>query len=132
MLGDWLNGCVAFFEGMEVGSRATVVWIALLGAIESTDILTTALGRARGAIESMPVSAAVINGGGMMLFVAVKVALVVAVAVAVLLALRWVRNGRPGAGTLYSYTLSSIRVATVALAIVSLHNAMVLSSLQAA
>jgi hypothetical protein len=108
------------------------VWIALLGAIESTDILTTAIGRARGAIESMPISAAVINEGGMVMFVAVKVALVVAVAAAVLLALRWVRNGHPGAGTLYSYTLSSIRVATVALAIVSLHNAILLNSLQSA
>jgi hypothetical protein len=109
-----------------------LVWIALLGAIESTDILTTAIGRARGAIESMPISAAVINEGGMVMFVAVKVALVVAVAAAVLLALRWVRNGHPGAGTLYSYTLSSIRVATVALAIVSLHNAILLNSLQSA
>jgi hypothetical protein len=117
---------------MEVGNRATLVWIALLGAIESTDILTTAVGRAQGAIESMPISAAVINEGGMVLFVAVKIALVIAVAASVLIALRWVRIGRPGAGTLYSYTLSSIRVATVALAIVSLHNAMLLNALQAA
>jgi hypothetical protein len=117
---------------MEVGNRATMVWIALLGAIESTDIWTTAVGRTRGAIESMPISAAVINEGGMVMFVVVKLALVIAVAAAVLLALRWVRHGRPGASTLYSYTLSSIRIATVALAIVSLHNAMVLNSLQSA
>jgi len=115
----------------QVTNRATVVWIALLGAIEFTDILTTAIGRAKGAIESMPISAAVMNEGGMVLFVVVKLGLVAATAMAVMLALRWMRSGRPGAGALYSFTLSSIRVATVALAIVSLHNAMLLRSLQA-
>jgi hypothetical protein len=114
-----------------VTNRATVVWIALLGAIEFTDVLTTAIGRAKGAIESMPISAAVMNEGGMVLFVVVKLGLVAAVAMAVLLALRWMHSGRPGAGALYAFTLYSIRVATVALAIVSLHNAMLLQSLQA-
>jgi hypothetical protein len=113
-----------------VTNRGTAVWIALLGAIEFTDILTTAVGRAKGAIESMPISAAVMNEGGLVLFIVVKLALVAAVAVAVLLALRWMHNGRPGAGALYAFTLSSIRVASVALAIVSLHNAVLLQSLQ--
>ncbi len=112
-------------------NRATLVWITLLGAIEFTDILTTGIGRAAGAIESMPISAAVMDEGGLLLFIVVKAALVAAVAIAVLLALRWMRTGRPGASTLYAFTLSSIRVATVALAIVSLHNAMLLQSLQA-
>lgn len=116
----------------QVANRATVVWIALLGAIEFTDILTTAIGRAKGAIEAMPISAAVMNEGGMVLFVVIKLGLVAAVAMAVLLALRWMHRGRPGACALYTFTLSSIRVATVALAIVSLHNAMLLQSLQAA
>jgi hypothetical protein len=89
-----------------------MLWIALLGAIEFTDVLTTAMGHARGAIEAMPVSAAVIDAGGMMLFVAVKVALVVGVGCAV-----------------FTFTLSSVRVATVALAVVSLHNALLLTSL---
>jgi hypothetical protein len=113
-----------------VGNRACLVWIALLGAIESMDILTTDLGRARGAMESMPISAMVINEGGMVLFIVVKVALVVAVAIAVLLALRWMRRGREGAGVLFSFTLTSVRIATVALAIVSLHNAVLINSLQ--
>ncbi len=113
-----------------MGNRACLVWISLLSAIESMDILTTDLGRARGAIESMPISAAVIDEGGMVLFVAVKIALIGAVAVAVFLTLRWLRRGDEGAGFLYSFTLSSIRIATVALAIVSLHNAVLISSLQ--
>ena len=114
-----------------MGHRASLVWIALLGAIEFTDILTTAIGHSVGAIEAMPVSAAVIASGGMELFVVVKLALVLGVAAAILLALRWMRRGRPGAGTLYTFTLSSVRVATVALAIVSLHNAVLLTSLPA-
>jgi hypothetical protein len=117
--------------GPDTGHRASLVWIALLGAIEFTDILTTAIGQAKGAIEAMPVSAAVIQSGGMGMFVAVKLALVVAVATAILLALRWMRHGRPGASTLFAFTLSSVRVATVALAIVSLHNAVLLTTLQA-
>ena len=112
-------------------NRFTFLWIILLSAIEFTDILTTAVGRAHGAIESMPISAAVMEEGGMVLFIVVKIALVAAVAVAVLLALRWMQHGRPGASALYAFTLSSIRVATVALAIVSLHNAVLLQSLRA-
>jgi hypothetical protein len=114
---------------MHTGFRSSVVWISLLAAIEAIDIITTGIGRARGAIESMPISAAVMDEGGMALFVIVKVALVAAGATAVLLALLWVRKGRPGAGWVYAFTLSAIRVTTVALAIVALHNAVLLQSL---
>src|SRR5712664_2535901 len=109
--------------------RWSLVWISLLGAIEAMDILTTHIGRAAGAVESMPISAAVMNEGGMALFIAVKVALVVSSAIAVLLAALWVRNDRPGAGWVYFFTISAIRVTTAALAIVSLHNAVLLHSL---
>lgn len=114
---------------MHVGFRSSLLWISLLAAIEAMDILTTDIGRAAGAVESMPISAAVMNEGGMALFIAVKLALVLAGAIAVLLALLWVRNGRPGAGLVYAFTISAIRVPTVALAIVSLHNAVLLQSL---
>jgi hypothetical protein len=109
--------------------RWSLVWISLLGAIEAMDILTTDIGRAAGAVESMPISAAVMNEGGMALFISVKVALVVSSAIAVLLAALWVRDDRPGAGWVYFFTISAIRVTTVALAIVSLHNAVLLQSL---
>jgi hypothetical protein len=114
-----------------LGYRASFVWISLLGVIEFTDVLTTAIGHAQGAIEAMPVSAAVIATGGIALFVIVKLALLIAVASAVLVAVRWMENGRPGAGALFSFTLWSVRIATVALAFVSLHNALLLTSLQA-
>jgi len=114
---------------MQGAFRSSFVWISLLGAIEAMDILTTDIGRGLGAVESMPISAAVMNQGGMALFIVVKLALVAAGAVAVLLAALWVKNGRPGAGSVYFFTLSSIRVTSVALAIVSLHNAVLLQSL---
>lgn len=117
---------------MRAGFRSSFVWISLLGAIEAMDILTTDLGRARGAVESMPISAAVLNEGGMALFIIVKLALVAAGATAVMLAVLWVRHDRPGAGWVYVFTLSAIRVTTVALAIVALHNAVLLQSLSGA
>jgi hypothetical protein len=116
---------------VELGQRASITWIVLLAAIEFTDILTTAIGHAEGAVEAMPVSAAVIASGGITMFVVVKLALVVAVATAIVLALRWTERGTPGAHTLFTFTLWSVRVATVALALVSLHNAVLLTSLQA-
>ena len=116
---------------MEIGHRSSITWIALLGVIEFTDILTTAIGHSKGAVEAMPVSAAVIASGGIVLFIVVKMALVIAVATAIILALRWTERGTPGASTLYTFTLWSVRVATVALALVSLHNAVLLTTLQA-
>ncbi len=116
---------------MEIGQRAGVTWIGLLAAIEFTDILTTAIGHGEGAVEAMPVSAAVIASGGITLFVIVKLSLVIAVATAIFLALRWMDRGTPGAKTLFNFTLWSVRIATVALALVSLHNAMLLTTLQA-
>ena len=114
---------------MRAGFRSSLLWISLLAAIESMDILTTHIGQAYGAVESMPISAAVMHEGGMALFIAVKLALVLAGAIAVLLAQLWVRSERPGAGLVYAFTISAIRVPTVALAIVSLHNAVLLQSL---
>lgn len=110
-------------------SRLGLIWLGLFGVIESTDVLTTAIDRARGSIELMPVSAAVLDQGGMVLFVTLKVGLVAAAAVAVLLALRWLQFKRAHARALYVYVLSAIRIGTVALAIVSLNNALLLKSL---
>lgn len=114
---------------MVAWSRLSLIWVGLLGAIESTDVITTAIGRARGAIEAMPVSAAVMNEGGMTLFVIVKFALVLAGAVAMFLTLRWMRYDRPGAAAMFTFTLLAIRGSTVVLALVSLHNAVLLKSL---
>jgi hypothetical protein len=113
----------------EVEVRLSLIWVGLLGVIESTDILTTAADRARGSIELAPLSATVLDRGGLVLFVVVKVGLVAAAAAAVLLALRWRRYRQDHARTMHAYVLSAIRVATVALAIASLNNALLLKSL---
>lgn len=110
-------------------SRLSLIWVGLLGVIESTDVLTTAVDRARGSIEMMPVSAGLLDQGGLVLFVTLKIALVAAAAAAVLLALRWLRYERARARALYVYVLSAIRIGTVAVAIVSLNNALLLKSL---
>jgi hypothetical protein len=112
-----------------VESRLSLIWVGLLGVIESIDVLTTAVDRARGSIELAPLSATVLDQGGLVLFVAVKVGLVAAAAVAVLLALRWLRYKRHHARALYVYVLSAIRMTTVALAIACLNNALLLKSL---
>src|SRR5260370_14630942 len=98
---------------MRTGLRSSFVWISLLAAIEGMDILTTEIGRAHGAVESMPISAAVMAEGGMTLFIAVKLALVAAGATAVVLALLWVRTGQPGAGWAYVVSPSATRRTTV-------------------
>ena len=113
----------------DVEARLSLIWVGLLGAIESVDILTTAVDRARGTIELAPLSAKVLDQGGLVLFMTVKVGLVAAAAAAVLLALRWLRNKRDHARALHIYVLSAIRVATVVLAIASLNNALLLKSL---
>ena len=113
----------------DVESRLGLIWVGLLGVIESTDVLTTAVDRARGSIESAPLSAAVLNQGGLVLFAIVKVGLVAALAAAVLLALIWLRYERDHARTLYAFVLSGVRMTTVVLAVASLNNALLLKSL---
>jgi hypothetical protein len=109
--------------------RLSLIWVGLLCVIESTDALTTAVDRARGSIELVPLSAAVLDQGGLTQLVIVKGGLVVAAAIAVVLALRWLHLKRDHARTLFTYVLAAIRMATVALAIASLNNALLLKSL---
>ena len=110
-------------------TRLSLVWLGLLGVLESTDVFTTALDRARGAIESMPLSADALNRGGLVLYMALKLSLVAAAAAALLLAVRWLRHRRSGARALYVYVLSGVRIVTVAVALASLNNALLLKSL---
>ncbi len=114
---------------MGVGVRVAFIWVALFGTAQFTDVLTTAVDRARGGIEVMPMSEAVMEAGGMPLFALLKFCLVVAAAAMVALFWRWSRFGRPGSRTPYALVLSAVRVTTVAITIVSLHNALLLTSL---
>ena len=106
-----------------------VIWLALLAALESTDVLTTAIDRARGSIESMPFSNAVLNVGGMGLFAVLKLGLVGGAAIALFMAVGWLRRQHTHGKAVYVYVLSAIRIVSVVLAITCLNNALLLSSL---
>jgi hypothetical protein len=58
--------------------RQATLWTALLLAGQTTDILTTALDRARGALESLPVSARLLELGGISILWSTKLLLVAA------------------------------------------------------
>ena len=110
-------------------ARLSVIWLGLLAVLESTDVFTTALNRARGSIESMPVSAALLNQGGFGLWVTIKIALVVSASCALLLSLRWLRSRSSHAHAIHVFVLTAIRMGTVAIALASLNNAVLLRSL---
>ena len=110
-------------------ARLSLAWFGLFGVLQSTDVLTTAVDRAGGSIESMPVTAALLDAGGIRLYLLMKVFLVAAAAVALLLSLRWLRRRRSHARAVHSYVLSAVRIGTVAIALASLNNALLLRSL---
>lgn len=112
---------------MEV--RQAALWIALLFSGQLTDTLTTALDRARGALESMPVSSHLLQLGGIYLFWGTKCLLVATAAAALLLAARWVRPDRQWSQITFRLALLSVQAATVGLAWVSVNNVMLLRSL---
>ncbi|HET9782242.1 MAG TPA: hypothetical protein VFR33_10725 [Candidatus Dormibacteraeota bacterium] len=109
--------------------RLSVIWFGLFGVLQSTDVLTTAVDRARGSIESMPVSAALLDAGGVRLYLLMKVFLIAAAALALLLSVRWVRAKRRNAQAVHLYVLSAVRIGTVAIALASLNNAVLLRSM---
>ncbi len=112
---------------MEV--RQALIWAGLLLAGQATDVLTTAVDRARGALEAMPVSARLLDTGGLWLFWGIKVLLVVAVCGVLVLTGRWVKLGRPGARFVFRLALLSVQGATIAVTSVAFTNALLLGSL---
>jgi hypothetical protein len=110
-----------------VEARLAATWVGLLGIGQLADLGTTALDQARGAVEAMPATAALLSGG-LGDLAAVKLLLVSATAVAVALTFRWSRRTRAGA-LLYWYVLNGCRVAAIAISLVSLHNAILFSTL---
>jgi hypothetical protein len=112
---------------MEV--RQAILWTALLLAGQTTDVITTALDRARGTLESMPVSARLLDLGGIGLFWSTKLLLVAAAGAALVLTARWAgRDGRRSRTT-FRFCLVAVQAATVGLVWVSLTNVALLGSL---
>ena len=101
----------------------------MLGS-QATDTLTTAIDRAKGTIEAMPVSAQALDVGGVALFWIIKV-LIAACATAVLVAAarKVGEDGHRLSRFTFRATLVAVQVVTVCLACVSLSNLALLSSL---
>ena len=109
--------------------RQAALWTALLLASQTTDVLTTAVDRARGALEAMPVSSRLLEQGGISLFLSTKLLLVVAAGAALLLTARWVRPNHWASRVAFRFSLVAVQAATLGLAWVSLTNLQLLSSL---
>jgi hypothetical protein len=110
--------------------RQALVWSGLLLGSQATDTLTTALDRARGAVEAMPVSARLLEVGGVALFWTFKVMIVASAAAALIAAARKVREDPHRLSRLtYRVALIAVQAVTIGLAFVSLNNLALLGSL---
>jgi hypothetical protein len=110
--------------------RQAVLWSGLLLGSQTTDTLTTAIDRARGAMESMPVSARLLEVGGVALFWGIKFLIVALAAGALMLAARKVREDHRLSRVTFRISLIAVQAVTVCLAAVSLSNLALLSSIQ--
>lgn len=108
--------------------RQAWLWSGLLFAGQATDTLTTAVDRARGALESMPVSARLLETGGVALFSTFKVLVVASAATALIAAAQLVRRDRRLSLITFQVCLVAVQAVTICLACVSLSNLAVMSS----
>lgn len=104
-----------------------MLWSGLLLGSQTTDTLTTAVDRARGAIETMPVSARLLETGGVAMLWGFKVLVVATVAVALVTAASLVRDGHRLSQLTFNLCLMAVQAATICLAFVSLSNLAILS-----
>jgi hypothetical protein len=109
--------------------RQALLWSGLLLGSQATDTLTTATARARGAMESMPVSARLLEVGGVALFWSIKVLIVATAAAALLAAATKVRQDHRLSRITFRVSLLAVQMATLCLAYVSLSNLLLLTSI---
>lgn len=105
-----------------------MLWSGLLLGSQATDTLTTAIDRARGAIESMPLSARLLEVGGVALFWGFKVLIVASAAAALIAAARMVRADHRVSRITYRAALVAVQAVTICLAVTSLSNLALLTS----
>ncbi len=110
--------------------RQALLWSGLLLGSQATDTLTTAMDRARGAVEAMPISARLLEVGGLALFWTFKVVIVASAAAALVAAANMVRRD-PHRLSMFTFRLCLIAVqsVTICLAGVSLSNLALLGSI---
>ena len=110
--------------------RQALLWSGLLLGSQATDTLTTALDRAQGALEMMPVSAQVLEVGGVALFWVIKLLIVASAAAALLAAAGKVRQEHRLSRITFRASLVAVQAVTILLAATSLSNLALLSSIQ--
>jgi hypothetical protein len=107
-----------------------MLWSGLLLGSQATDTLTTAIDRARGTVEAMPVSARLLEVGGITLLWTFKVMVVASAAAVLLAAARKAREDPHRLSWLtYRISLVAVQAVTIGLAFVSLNNLALLGSL---
>ena len=112
---------------MEV--RQAVLWSGLLLGSQATDTLTTAIDRARGAVELMPISNQLLEVGGVALFWTFKLMIVASAAAALMAAARKVRDDHRLSRITFRISLLAVQAVTIGLAVVSISNLALLSSI---
>jgi hypothetical protein len=111
--------------------RQAVLWSGLLLGGQATDTLTTAVDRARGAVEAMPLSAQMMDVGGVVLFWCFKLMVVAGAATALVAAARKVtEHDHRLARLTFRVSLVAVQAATVCLAYVSISNLVLMTSIQ--
>src|SRR2546427_8147359 len=112
---------------VEVGQA--LLWSGLLLGSQATDTITTAIDRAQGSIESMPISARLLEVGGIALFWGFKVLIVAGAAALLIAAARKVREEDHRLSRLtFRLSLVAVQAVTVCLATASLSNLYFLTS----
>ena len=107
-----------------------MLWSGLLLGSQATDTLTTAIDRARGAVEAMPISAQLLEVGGVTLFWVFKVMIVAAAASALIAAAHKVREDPHRFSRLtFRLSLLAVQAVTICLAGISLSNVALLGSI---
>jgi hypothetical protein len=110
--------------------RQAVLWSGLLLGSQMTDTITTAIDRAQGSIESMPVSARLLEVGGIAFFWGFKVLIVAGAAATLIAAARKVREQDHRLSRLtFRLSLFAVQAVTICLAAASLSNLYLLTSI---
>jgi len=112
-----------------VAERQAGAWTSLLLAAQAMDVVTTAVDSSRGTVESMAVSAQLLDYGGLALLLGAKLLLAAAAAAALGLAASRIKQGVAPSRITFRFALMAVQAATVGLVWVSLSNVALLSSL---
>src|SRR6266852_6789392 len=107
--------------------RQAATWTSLLVAAQAIDVVTTAVDSSRGTVESMAMSAQLLNQGGLALLLGAKLLLTAAAALALALAALRIKQGVTASRITCQFALTAVQAATIGLVWVSVRNVALLS-----